>query len=152
MPEIHKGTMQWWIYALITMVMFGITNFLVKLAGHYKMDSIFASIILWLAVGVMGLIFLAYFLSTGHFQENLRNTKPIYLLLPAFAGMALAIGMYTIKLALTKGPAGPSVAILASNAFLVALLAFIFIGEKLSPSKIAGMILIFAGIIMMSLW
>jgi len=144
--------MQWWIYALITMLMFGITNFFVKLAGHYNMDSVFASVILWLAVGFVGLIFLFYFLHTGYFQENLRNTPTHYLLLPIFAGIALAIGMYTIKLALTHGPAGPSVAISASNAFLVAILAFIFIGEKLAPSKIIGMILIFAGIAIMSLF
>ncbi len=144
--------MQWWVYAIITMLMFGITNFLVKLAGYYHMDSIFTSIILWISVGAMGIIFLTYFAHTGFFQENLKNTEPLYLLLPIFAGVALAIGMYTIKLALTQGPAGPSVAISASNAFLVALLAFIFIGEKLSPSKIIGMIFIFAGIAIMSLF
>ena len=143
--------MQWWIYALITMLMFGITNFLVKMAGHYNMDSVFASVILWLAVGLMGIIFLLYFIHTGYFQENLRATPTIYLLFPIFAGVALAIGMYTIKLALTHGPAGPSVAISAANAFLVALLAFVFIGEKLSISKIIGMLLIFAGITIMSL-
>lgn len=144
--------MQWWIYALITMLMFGITNFLLKMAGHYHMDSVFTAVILWLAVGAMGLLFTLYFISTGYFQENLRATPPIYLLLPIFAGIALAIGMYTIKLALTRGPAGPAVAIVAANAFFVATLAFIVLGERLSPSKIIGMVLIFAGIAIMSLW
>ncbi|ADD09213.1 EamA family transporter [Candidatus Aciduliprofundum boonei] len=144
--------MQWWIYATITMVMFGITNFLVKLAGHYHMDSIFTSIILWLAVGVMGLMFLFYFWHQGSFQENLKNTPAIYLLLPTFAGVALAIGMYSIKIALTKGPAGPTVAISASNAFLVAVLAFFTIGEKISVGKLIGMFVIFAGIVIMTMF
>jgi len=144
--------MQWWVYATITMVMFGITNFLVKLAGHYHMDSIFTSIILWLAVGVMGIIFLLYFWYQGSFQENLKNTPLIYLLLPIFAGVALAIGMYSIKIALTKGPAGPTVAISASNAFLVAILAFFTIGEKISVGKLVGMFVIFAGIVIMTMF
>ncbi len=143
--------MQWWIYALITMLMFGITNFLLKMAGYYHMDSIFTTVLLWLAVGFMGLLFLLYFIHTGYFQENLRRVETVYLVIPLFAGIALAVGMYTIKLALTHGPAGPSVAISASNAFLVAILAFLLLGEKISPSKIAGMLLIFAGIAIMTL-
>ncbi|AGB05401.1 putative membrane protein [Aciduliprofundum sp. MAR08-339] len=143
--------MQWWVYALITMLMFGLTNFLVKMAGYYNMDSIFTSVILWLAVGLMGLAFLGYFWYQGTFQSNLRATPPLYLLLPIFAGFALAIGMYSIKIALSKGPAGPTVAISASNAFIVALFAYFLIGEKLSTTKILGMLLIFAGIAVMTL-
>ncbi len=144
--------MQWWVYAAITMVMFGITNFLVKLAGYYHMDSIFTSIVLWIAVGIVGVIFLGYYIYQGSFQENLKNTPTIYLLLPIFAGIALAIGMYSIKIALTKGPAGPTVAISASNAFLVAVLAFFTIGEKLSAGKLVGMFIIIAGIIVMTIF
>ena len=59
--------------------------------------------------------------------------------------------MYAIKIALTNGPAGPTVAITAANAFLVALLAYIFIGEEISPIKMVGMVVIFAGIILMTL-
>ncbi len=141
--------MAWWIYALITMLMFGTTNFLVKYAGHSNMDSIFTSIVLWLATGATGLIFLLIY--RDNFFSNLKNTSPWLLLLPIFAGVALAIGMYAIKIALTNGPAGPTVAITAANAFLVALLAYIFIGEEISPIKMVGMVVIFAGIILMTL-
>ncbi len=141
--------MTWWIYALITMLMFGTTNFLVKYAGHSNMDSIFTSIVLWLATGATGLIFLLIY--RDNFFSNLKNTSPWLLLLPIFAGVALAIGMYAIKIALTNGPAGPTVAITAANAFLVALLAYIFIGEEISPIKMVGMVVIFAGIILMTL-
>ena len=141
--------MLWWIYALITMLMFGTTNFLVKYAGYSNMDSLFTSIVLWLATGVTGLVFLLVY--HDNFSENLKNTSPWLLLLPIFAGIALAIGMYAIKIALSNGPAGPTVAITAANAFLVALLAYIFIGEELSPLKIVGMLVIFAGIILMTI-
>ncbi len=141
--------MQWWIYALITMLMFGTTNFLVKYAAHNNMDSIFASIVLWLATGATGLVFLAIY--SKEFMYNLKNTTPWLLLLPIIAGVALAIGMYSIKIALTKGPAGPTVAITAANAFLVAALAYVLIGEELSPLKIIGMLVIFAGIVLLTL-
>ncbi len=141
--------MTWWLYALITMLMFGTTNFLVKYAGYSNMDSIFTSIVLWLATGATGLIFLLIY--RDNFMTNLKNTSPWLLLLPIFAGIALAIGMYTIKIALTDGPAGPTVAITAANAFLVALLAYILIGEELSTMKLIGMFVIFVGIILITL-
>jgi len=141
--------MEWWIYALITMLMFGITNFLVKVAGFYGMDSVFASIILWLAVGATGLVFLLYYIHTGEFQGNLEVIPKSYLLFPAVAGITLALGMYSIKIALTKGPGGPAVAIAAANAFIIALLAYIFLGEELGLKKIAGMVVIFLGILLM---
>ncbi len=143
--------MQWWVYAIITMLMFGITNFLVKVAGYHNMDSVFTSILLWLAVGAMGLVFLLYYVHTGQFQEEWSSVQKVYLLLPIIAGITLAIGMYTIKLALTSGPGGPTVAIAAANAFLIAVLAFIFLGEELSVSKIAGMLLIFLGVAVMTM-
>lgn len=141
--------MTWWLYALITMLMFGTTNFLVKYAGYSNMDSIFTSIVLWLATGATGLIFLLIY--RDNFMTNLKNTSPWLLLLPIFAGIALAIGMYTIKIALTDGSAGPTVAITAANAFLVALLAYILIGEELSTMKLIGMFVIFVGIILITL-
>ena len=141
--------MQWWVYAIITMLMFGTTNFLVKYAGHSNMDSIFASILLWLSTGATGLVFLLVY--RDDFLNNLRGTSPWLLILPVIAGVTLAVGMYTIKIALTKGPGGPTVAITAANAFLVALLAYAIMGEGISPVKIAGMIVIFAGIILLTL-
>ncbi|NPA74715.1 MAG: EamA family transporter [Euryarchaeota archaeon] len=141
--------MVWWIYALITMLMFGTTNFLVKYAGHSGMDSVFTSIVLWLATGATGFVFLLIY--HREFAENLKNTNPWLLLLPISAGVALAMGMYAIKIALTKGPAGPTVAITAANAFIVAFLAYVLLGEDLSPLKIIGMLVIFAGIILLTL-
>ena len=144
--------MQWWIYATATMLMFGVTNFLLKLAGYYHMDSVFASVILWLSVGLIGIVFLFYMVFTGEFQENMSHTSMIYLLLPMGAGIALAVGMYFLKIALSIGPAGPSIAIVMSNAFIVAILAYLLIGEKLSLWKIGGMLLIVVGILMMTLF
>ena len=144
------GAIPWWGYALGTMFMFGITNSLLKFAAHEKMDSIFASQILWLSVGVFGVIFLGYYYSTGAFTANLSNTSAIMLLIPVVAGVCLAAGMYCIKKAVALGPAGPATAISAGNAIIVAIFAYIVLKEDLSTPKIIGMLMVIGGIVVMS--
>lgn len=133
------------------MCMFGVTNSLLKYAAHEKMDSIFASQILWLSVGVFGVLFLAYYYSTGAFTENLSKTPTTMLLVPIVAGVCLAAGMFCIKKAVALGPAGPSTAISAGNAILVTLFAYIVLKEELSPPKIIGLLMVVGGIVVMSL-
>ncbi len=143
--------MQWWTYAFATMVFFALTNFLVKLAGEGGMDSVFAANLIWLSAGAVGVIFLLYGIYTGSFQRALQNTDLRLLVLPILAGVFLALGMYTIKRAVTLGEAGPSVAIASSNAIIVAILSYIFLNEGLSATKIGGMLLAIVGIIIMTL-
>ena len=143
--------MQWWTYAFATMVFFALTNFLVKLAGEGGMDSVFAANLIWLSAGAVGVIFLLYGIYTGSFQRALQNTDLRLLVLPILAGVFLALGMYTIKRAVTMGEAGPSVAIASSNAIIVAILSYIFLNEGLSATKIGGMLLAIVGIIIMTL-
>ncbi len=143
--------MQWWTYALATMVFFALTNFLVKMAGEGGMDSVFVANLIWLSAGAVGVIFLLYGMYTGSFQRALRNTDLKLLILPVLAGIFLALGMYTIKRAVTLGEAGPSVAIASSNAIIVAILSYIFLNEGLSATKIGGMLLAIVGIIIMTL-
>ncbi len=142
--------MQWWMYAIATMALFALTNFLVKLAGEGGMDSIFAANLIWLSAGAVGVIFLAYGMYKGSFQRAVQSTDIKLLVLPILAGVFLALGMYTIKRAVTTGAAGPSVAIANSNAIIVALLAYIFLNEQLSATKIGGMAMVIGGIILMS--
>ncbi len=142
--------MQWWMYAIATMIMFALTNFMVKLAGHGGMDSIFAANLIWLSAGAVGVIFLAYGLYTGSFQRAVQSTDMKLLVLPILAGVFLALGMYTIKRAVTTGAAGPSVAIASSNAIIVAILSYMVLNEQLSASKIGGMVMVIGGIILMS--
>jgi len=142
----------WWGFALGTMLMFGVTNFLLKVAAKNAMDSVFASQILWLSVGLFGLIFLGWYYSTGDFQLNLAKTSGLMLLVPVVAGVFLAAGMYCIKRAVSLGPAGPATAISASNAALVALLSYVLLREGLSTPKLAGMLMILGGVVVMSVF
>ncbi len=143
----------WYAYAILTMLAFGITNFLLKYVGDKGMNSIFASGILWIAVGIAGLGFFLYSYLTGDFQRNVESLKNRWLIaLPFIAGISLAVGMYTIKKAVTLGPGGPAVAISASNAIIVAILAWLVLGESLTLPKIIGMCLIMAGIFIVALF
>ena len=142
--------MQWYMYAIGTMILFAMTNFLVKLAGEGGMDSIFAANLIWLSAGAVGVVFLTYGLYTGSFQDGIRNNSVKMLALPILAGVFLALGMYTIKRAVTLGDAGPSVAIANSNAIIVAALAWLVLGEELSATEIGGMVMVIGGIIIMS--
>jgi len=149
---MELSSIPWWGYALGTMAMFGVTNSLLKFAAHENMDSIFASQILWLSVGIFGLIFFAYYYSTGSFTTNLSGTSSLLLVVPIVAGVCLAAGMFFIKKAVAVGPAGPATAISAGNAILVALFAYLVLKEGLSTPKLIGMIMVVAGIIVMSVF
>ena len=48
------------LYGLATMVLFGITNFLLKYAGHHGSDSVTITTILWLSSGVCGVLAIGY--------------------------------------------------------------------------------------------
>jgi len=150
--DMELSSIPWWGYALGTMVMFGITNSLLKYAASQKMDSIFASQVLWLSVGVFGVIFLLYYYSTGQFTANLNGTSMTMLVVPIIAGVALAAGMYCIKKAVAVGPAGPATAISAGNAVLVSLFAYFALKEGLTLPKIVGMIMVIGGIVIMSVF
>jgi transporter family protein len=150
--DMELSSIPWWGYALGTMAMFGVTNSLLKFAAHEKMDSIFASQILWLSVGIFGLIFFAYYYSTGTFTTNLTGTSSLLLAVPVIAGVCLAAGMFLIKKAVAAGPAGPATAISAGNAILVTLFAYVVLKEGLSMPKVIGMIMVVAGIIVMSVF
>lgn len=142
--------LQWWVYAVFTMLCFSITNFLLKIAGHHGMDSILASLVLWLSVGCVGVVFFAYYYTTGTFPENREHVAATLYLAPAIAGAFLALGMYCLKRAVTAGPAGPAVAISAANAVVVALFSYIFLKEDLTGAKIVGMFMVIFGMVVMS--
>ena len=137
------------IYALMTFTLFGITNFLVKKAGVESSNPLLPSVILWLSVGGMGLIFLVYFYFTDSLSSSIIS-KPM--LIPAIAGITLALGMFTLTYAMHHGgKAGVIVAVANANTLLVSLLAYLAFGETLTYSELGGITLIILGIVLMSI-
>lgn len=136
-------------FGLATMTLFGITNFLLKYAGHFGCDSITTTVVLWLASGACGILALAYsFLRHG----NLPGLKQTELIVWAIvAGVSLALGMLFIKLAVTQGPAGPATAITGSNSVLVAAFEYFIFGHIPPTAKLIAMSVTLFGIIVLTL-
>jgi transporter family protein len=144
-----ETSLRGFLFGLATMLFFGITNFLLKYAGHKGMNSVTATAILWLSSGLCGALAVAGCLLLYGNLPGLEH--PSLLLWSALAGISLSLGMLFIKLAVTKGPAGPATAVTGSNSVLVALFEF-FVFAHIPPTpKIIGMAITIGGIIFLSL-
>lgn len=136
-------------YAAATMVLFGLTNFLLKIAGEQGCDSITVAVILWLTMGGCGVLAFAWH---GLVMARLPWLQPSgFGWLALLAGVFLGLGMLCVKKAVTAGPAGPATAVSGSNAILVSLLDFGILGHWLPGLKLAGMLLAISGIVALAL-
>jgi drug/metabolite transporter (DMT)-like permease len=146
---------RWLLFALGALFFFGVTNFFLGFISEKSAAdpaaSIQAAMILWLGTGLLGIAGAAFFIFSGRGFSGLPGKSS--LLLPAAAGLTLALAMLLLKASLAANPLakGPIVAITSSNSLVVALLAMVFIGEKLSPGQWAGFLAIVAGIVLVSL-
>lgn len=135
--------------AVAAMLLFGITNFLLKLAGERGCDSLTVSAVLWLVVGGCGV--LAVFSQWLVYGKIPGLASPALTWLALLAGIFMALGMLGIKKAVTLGPAGPAAAVSGSNAILVSLLDLGLLGHWLPAVKTAGMLTAVAGIVWLAL-
>jgi drug/metabolite transporter (DMT)-like permease len=135
--------------AVAAMLLFGVTNFLLKLAARRGCDSITAAVVLWLAVGACGIV--------AVFRHRLIHgglpglASPSLTWLALLAGIFLALGMLAIKKAVTLGQAGPASAVAGANAIFVSLLDLTLLGHWLPGLKLAGMLMAVAGIAVLAL-
>ncbi len=136
-------------FGLATMAFFGITNFLLKYAGHHGTNSVTATAILWLSAGTCGILAISF--SLARYGKLPGMEKPSLILWAGLAGISLALGMLFIKLAVTKGPGGPASAITGSNSILVALFEFLVFAHIPPTQKLVGMGIALAGIIILAL-
>lgn len=136
------------LFGLTTMFLFGVTNFLLKYSGNKGADSVKMSIILWRSAGIFGVITIGLSFLAGRGLSGLDNFGPI--LISFFTGFILGLGMLTLKLAVTKGPAGPAIAIAGCNALLVTILDLIAFGYMPSVLKTGGMVTAILGIILIA--
>lgn len=136
-------------WGLATMLFFGITNFLLKFAGHHGINSVSATALLWLSSGICGALAITWCLINYGHLPGLE--QPALIFWSALAGVSLALGMLFIKLAVTQGPAGPATAITGSNSILVAIFEFLVFAHIPPIQKLVGMGITIIGIIILSL-
>ncbi|MBN1321281.1 MAG: DMT family transporter [Thermoleophilia bacterium] len=137
------------LFGLATMVLFGVTNFLLKYAGHHGSDSVTTTAILWLAAGICGVLGVGYCLIRYGHLPGMQEAPLI--LWAVLAGVTLALGMLFLKRAVTKGPGGPATAITGSNSVLVALFEFLVFAHVPPVQKLIGMGIALVGIAVLSL-
>ena len=128
--------------------MFGVTNSLLKYVADQNRDSLLVSQILWLNVGVFGLLFITYKYSTGSFTSNLSGTSSLLLLVLAVAGVCLSAGMYYIKKAVASCPTGLATTIRRKRCPRRHFRLFRVEGR--AYSKIVGILMAIGGKIVMS--
>jgi len=145
----------WLLYALGAFIMFGVTNFLLKLASIKGVPSIEGTAVLWISTGLVGLIAFLLILTSGSINPlvnpSISKLDFKYFTIPVVAGITLAVGMYFLKAAVATGKAGPATAISASNAALVAILTWLILNEKLTLSEVLGMIVYIIAIMFLTL-
>ncbi|MCK6504306.1 DMT family transporter [Myxococcota bacterium] len=136
-------------FGLLTLLCFGVTNTLLKVAGHRGADSVSATVVLWTSAGAAGLVGLGTTFAIGRGLAGLDS--PLLVGTSLLAGLTLAVGMLGTKLAVTRGPGGPAAAIAGANAVLVALLERLVFGHTPPSWKLVGMTVAVGGIVLLAL-
>jgi len=132
---------------LLTMMLFGVTNFLLKLAAHVGWQPLNAVKRLWLSAGTCGLLGLAYVFLTDRGLAGLPSWPLRGAALAA--GLTLGLGMLSLKIAVGRGKAGPATAIAGANAVLVAVLDALLYAHIPAPASLLGMVLALGGMILL---
>jgi len=149
---LHRSSAAGWraiLFGLAAMALFGITNFLLKFAASRGARPQAAITVLWLASGACGCLALILCQVSGRGLAGLES--PGLKALAFAAGLSLGLGMLSIKVALTRGPAGPVAAVAGANAVLVTLLDFLLLKQEPPAAKLLGMALVVSGILAMAL-
>lgn len=136
MGSIHE----WLVPAILTLVLWGLWGYMLKFAGA-RLDWREVYFISSLASFTLALIFYLY--SKG-FSLSL-NTYALY---AALAGLMGGLGYLAFMIAISKGKASIIIPLTALYPAITAILAVLFLGEKLKPTQLMGIILaLIAGIL-----
>jgi len=129
--------------ALITMVLFGVHYFFVKIISP-NISS--AQIALAGAVVYFPTIFaFLYFTKTPIMPQ-----QHIYFWYAVLIGVPMSIGVITIYMAVARGPVSVVMPIYGLNAMVTALLSIIILQEPISVPKVLGLVFAVAAIVLLS--
>ena len=120
------------LLALLSLLGWGVGAFLAKLAA----DRIGEKSVLWDMLGYVPAILIYSFVFFK--VKDLLAGERIGILLAFLSGAVGSLGAVAFYILLTKKDASTAVPLTALYPALTALLAFIFLGESLTPLKIAG--------------
>jgi drug/metabolite transporter (DMT)-like permease len=135
------------MFAVATFLLWGTNNFVMGYAEKtYDMDPKFFTAIMWMTMGVLGVVLFAYLRLTGHtiaFDGKLA--------FPIVCGVLLGIGILTFSYAMSNNDmaTGATAAVATSNAVFTAVLAMAFLKENLSFQQWAGIGAVMLGIVLL---
>jgi drug/metabolite transporter (DMT)-like permease len=135
------------LFAFATFLLWGTNNFIMGYAEKtYDMDPRYFAAIMWMTIGVLGVVLFAYLRMTGqtiHFDNKL--------IFPVLCGVLLGVGILTFSYAMSQHDmkTGATAAVATSNAVFTAALAFVLLKEDLSIQQIAGMGAVVIGIVLL---
>lgn len=137
------------MFAMATFLLWGTNNFVMGYAEKtYNMDPKVFTAIMWITIGALGIVLLAYLKFTG--ATIVFDNK---LAFPAICGAMLGIGILTFSYAMshTDMATGATAAVATSNAVFTALLAVMFLKEDLTLQQWGGLGAVILGIILLRL-
>lgn len=129
--------------ALITMVLLGGHYFLAKLISPQVPGAVIA-----LASGVVYFpIILAYIYFA---RLPIMPEQKVYWWYAVLIGVPMTIGVLTLYMAVAKGPVSVVMPIYGLNAMITALLGILILHEPVSVSRVLGLVLAVAAIVLLS--
>ena len=131
------------LLAIVTMILFGVHFFLVKLISRHVTGSTVAFFVQLLIVPV--LFFYIYFTHTPFLPE-----QKIYLGYTLLISLLMAIGIITLYIAIQRGPVSIVIPIFSLNAIITAILGILILEEAVTVEKILGLVLSIAAIILIT--
>jgi len=135
------------MFAVATFLLWGTNNFVMGYAEKtYNMDPRIFTAIMWMTMGLLGVVLLAYLKVSGvaiHFDPKLA--------FPVMCGAMLGIGILTFSYAMshTELATGATAAVATSNAVFTVMLAFLFLKEDLTLQQWGGIGAVVLGIILL---
>ena len=100
---------------------------------------------MWIAVGVVGVIFLSYLVLAHQFAFQLDK----WILIPIIAGTFLALGLLSFTYGMSMGHTGSIAVSRQPTQLFTAILAFVFLNEELNIMQISGIGAILFGIFLL---
>ena len=136
--------MRFYFYAILTMFFWGISPALEKI-GVSKLSPLTAVSIRSFFVAI---ILSVFFFSSGGLQEATKDPRSLAFILLGglFAGL---LGQLTYFSALKYGEASRVVPIVASYPVLTFIIGITLLGESLTMAKVAGVVLVSAGVFLL---
>ncbi|WP_107727099.1 EamA family transporter [Desmospora activa] len=128
----------WFVWALLSSIIFGMSGFLMKASSHHRGAVIETLWALYLT-GTIG--FLLWVWAFGQFRFD-----GAVLLGGLVIGIGSAAGNWLFMLALKKGPASLTSPLVNTNILLIILFSILFYGERLSLMEGIGVTLLVAAV------